>query len=152
MTTRPVPHVLAEFQDLSGRPDLAEFEVLAEDCPSRPVLDHVTGRWGTLIVLALHDGPRRFSEIRRAVAGINDKALSQGLRHLERDGLVLRNASDRFPSRVEYRLTEIGAGMEARLREMVSYLYANMGEVLDAQAGYDGDRAAHKPAAAETDA
>ncbi|MEU5873491.1 helix-turn-helix domain-containing protein [Glycomyces sp. NPDC047369] len=133
MTTRPVPHVLSEFQ------------VLADGCPSRPVLDHVTGRWGTLIVLSLHDGPRRFSEIRRAVGGINDKALSQGLRHLERDGLVLRDASDGFPSRVEYRLTEVGAGMEARLREMVTYLYANMPEVIEAQTGYD---AAH-PAPAD---
>lgn len=145
MTTRPVPHVLSEFEDLSDRPDLGEFQVLAEDCPSRPVLDHVTGRWGTLIVLSLHDGPRRFSEIRRAVGGINDKALAQGLRHLERDGLVLREPSEGFPSRVEYRLTEVGAGMEARLREMVSYLYANMGEVLQAQAGYDAAR----PGAAE---
>ncbi|GAA1665965.1 helix-turn-helix domain-containing protein [Glycomyces endophyticus] len=131
MTSRPVPHVLSEFQ------------VLADGCPSRPVLDHVTGRWGTLIVLSLHDDPKRFSEIRRAVGGINDKALSQCLRHLERDGLVSRHASDGFPSRVEYALTEVGAGMEARLREMVTYLYEQMPVVLEAQAGYD---AAH-PAA-----
>ncbi|MQM25979.1 winged helix-turn-helix transcriptional regulator [Glycomyces albidus] len=130
MATRSSDHVLSEFQ------------VLADGCPSRPVLDHVTGRWGTLIMLSLHDGPRRFSEVRRAVGGINDKALSQGLRQLERDGLVTRHASDGFPSRVEYRLTEVGAGMEARLREMVRYLYEQMPTVLQAQAGYDAEHAA----------
>ncbi|SDL44940.1 transcriptional regulator, HxlR family [Glycomyces sambucus] len=130
MTSRPVPHVLSEFQ------------VLADGCPSRPVLDHVTGRWGTLIVLSLHEGPKRFSEIRRAVGGINDKALAQGLRHLERDGLVIRDASDGFPSRVEYALTEVGTGMEARLREMVAYLYEHMPSVLEAQAGYDTEHPA----------
>jgi DNA-binding HxlR family transcriptional regulator len=116
---------------------LAEFQVLADGCPSRPVLDHVTGRWGTLVVLALHDGPRRFTEIKRSVGGINDKALAQNLRQLERDGLVSRHASDGFPSRVEYRLTDVGAGMEARLREMVVYLYEQMPTVLGAQADYD---------------
>jgi DNA-binding HxlR family transcriptional regulator len=130
-------HVLSEFGDALG-----EFEVLAEHCPSRAVLDHVTGRWGTLIMLALHNGPKRFSEIRRAVAGINDKALSQGLRQLERDGLVSRHASDGFPSRVEYRLTEVGVGMEARLREMVRYLYEQMPTVLETQAGYDAEHTA----------
>ncbi len=123
-------------------PVLAEFQVLADGCPSRPVLDHVTGRWGTLIMLSLHDGPKRFSEVRRSVGGINDKALAQGLRQLERDGLVSRHASEGFPSRVEYRLTEVGAGMEARLREMVRYLYEQMPHVLEAQAGYDAEHSA----------
>lgn len=114
-----------------------EFQVLAEACPSRPVLDHITGRWGTLILLALHDGLKRFSEIRRTVAGINDKGLAQSLRQLERDGLVRRTASAGFPSRVEYELTDAGEGIESRLRELVVHLYDRMPDVLAAQADYD---------------
>jgi DNA-binding HxlR family transcriptional regulator len=118
------------------------FEVQAEDCESRVILDHITGRWGTLVLLALHEGPMRFSEIRRAVQGINDKALAQSLKHFERDGIVDRLApADGYPSRVEYRLTESGAGLELRLRELVVHLYEEMPRVLDSHAEYDSRRA-----------
>ncbi|MFG3340034.1 winged helix-turn-helix transcriptional regulator [Glycomyces sp. NPDC048151] len=117
------------------------FEVQAEGCMSRTILDHITGRWGTLILLALHDGPMRFSEIRRAVQGINEKALSQSLKHFERDGIVDRLAPEEgYPSRVEYRLTDVGAGLEARLRELVVHLYDEMPKVLDSHAAYDARR------------
>ncbi|MBO3735032.1 winged helix-turn-helix transcriptional regulator [Glycomyces niveus] len=118
------------------------FEVQAEGCESRDILDHITGRWGTLVLLALHDGPKRFSEIRRAVQGINEKALAQSLKHFERDGIVDRLAPEEgYPSRVEYRLTEVGAGLEQRLRELVMHLYEEMPKVLDSHAEYDSRRA-----------
>ncbi|THV23542.1 winged helix-turn-helix transcriptional regulator [Glycomyces paridis] len=117
------------------------FQVTARGCDSRVVLDHVTGRWGTLILLVLHDGPMRFSEIRRAVEGVNEKALAQNLRQFERDGLVARLASDGYPSRVEYRLTETGAAVEGRLRDLVVDLYGAMPEILAAQAEYDARHA-----------
>lgn len=116
------------------------FEVNAQGCESRVILDHITGRWGTLILLALHDGPKRFSEIRRTIQGINEKALAQCLRNFERDGIVDRLASDGYPSRVEYRLTEVGTGLEARLRELVLHLYEEMPQVLSSQAAYDSRR------------
>jgi DNA-binding HxlR family transcriptional regulator len=114
-----------------------EFAVTAKGCASRVVLDHVTGRWGTLILLVLHEGPKRFSEIRRAVEGINEKALAQSLRQFERDGIVARLASDGYPSRVEYRLTEVGGELESRLRDLVLHLYGSMPTILDAHAAYD---------------
>jgi DNA-binding HxlR family transcriptional regulator len=84
----------------------------------------------------------RFSQIRRAVEGINEKALAQSLKHFERDGLVDRLApEDGYPSRVEYRLTEIGAGLEQRLRDLVVHLYGEMPKVLDAHAAFDARRA-----------
>ncbi|MEV3938008.1 helix-turn-helix domain-containing protein [Glycomyces sp. NPDC049804] len=117
------------------------FEVQAEGCESRNILDHITGRWGTLVLLALHEGPKRFSEIRRAVQGINEKALAQSLKHFERDGIVDRLAPEEgYPSRVEYRLTEVGAGLEQRLRELVVHLYEEMPKVLDSHAAYDSRR------------
>lgn len=118
------------------------FEVQAEGCESRVILDHITGRWGTLVLLALHEGPMRFSEIRRAVQGINEKALAQSLKHFERDGIVDRLAPEEgYPSRVEYRLTEVGAGLEQRLRELVVHLYGEMPKVLDSHASYDARHA-----------
>ncbi|MEU6860132.1 helix-turn-helix domain-containing protein [Glycomyces sp. NPDC046736] len=114
-----------------------EFQVTAKDCDSRVVLDHVTDRWGTLILLVLHEGPKRFSEIRRAVEGINEKALAQNLRQLERDGILARLASDGYPSRVEYRLTDLGRTIEGRLRDLVLDLYESMPAILDAHVEYD---------------
>jgi DNA-binding HxlR family transcriptional regulator len=117
------------------------FAVEAKGCASRTILDHITGRWGTLILLALHEGPMRFSEIRRSIEGINEKALAQSLKHFERDGIVDRLApDDGYPSRVEYRLTEVGAGLERRLRELVLHLYEEMPKVLDSHAEYDARR------------
>ena len=124
MSTRPV----------DAMPD---FQVLAKGCESRTVLDHVTGRWGTLILLVLHEDSKRFSELRRSVDGINEKALAQSLRQLERDGFVDRNASEGYPSRVEYRLTEAGSRMTALLSGLVMHLYEEMPQVLAAQAAYD---------------
>lgn len=113
------------------------FQVLAKGCVSRATLDHLTGRWGALILIALHEDPKRFSEIRRSIEGINEKALAQSLRQLERDGFVDRIASDGYPSRVEYRLTESGTRMAAGLSTLVELLYDEMPQVLIAQSEYD---------------
>lgn len=127
---------------MSSRPfDAApDFQVLARGCASRTVLDHVTGRWGTLVLLVLHGDAKRFSELRRSVDGINEKALAQSLRQLERDGFVDRTASDGYPSRVEYRLTDAGRRITARLTALVDDLYGEMPRVLAAQAEYDSRR------------
>src|ERR1044071_4639078 len=108
---------------------LPDFQVLARGCDSRMVLDHVTGRWGTLILLVLGEDSKRFSELRRSVDGINEKALAQSLRQLERDGFVDRNASEGYPSRVEYRLTEAGRAITAHLAALVDHLYDDMPRV-----------------------
>ncbi|MDV6271260.1 helix-turn-helix domain-containing protein [Rhodococcus globerulus] len=54
------------------------------------ILDHITGKWGVLVLNALGDGPRRFYELRSAVDGISDKMLTQTLRNFAADGLVER--------------------------------------------------------------
>ena len=66
------------------------FDVFSADCPSRAAWEHVTGRWGALVLGALADGPMRFGAVRRAVGGVSDRMLSQTLQALERDGLVHR--------------------------------------------------------------
>ncbi|WP_199044529.1 winged helix-turn-helix transcriptional regulator [Glycomyces salinus] len=114
-----------------------EFQVLAKNCPSRPVFEVITGRWSALTLLVLGEDPKRFSEIRREVDGINEKALAQSLRALERDGFVERHASDGYPSRVEYNLTGLGVSTTALLRGLVEHLQDRMPEVLEAQADYN---------------
>ncbi|WP_026924744.1 winged helix-turn-helix transcriptional regulator [Glycomyces arizonensis] len=114
-----------------------DFQVLTKDCPSRAVLEHVTGRWGTLVLIVLRQDPKRFSEIRRSVGGINEKALAQTLRALERDGFIERHASDGYPSRVEYSLTELGSSTTELLSTLAAHLERHESEVVAAQTAYD---------------
>ncbi len=65
-------------------------------------------KWMIQVLQQLQQGPRRPSHIRRAVAGISEKVLTQRLRHLEQAGLIQRHDYGVFPRRVEYRLTARG--------------------------------------------
>ena len=77
-------------------------------CPSRVLLDHVTSKWGVLVLVSLTDGPQRWSELRRRAQGISEKMLAQTLRTLEADGLVHRDQQPVMPPRVDYSLTPLG--------------------------------------------
>ena len=82
--------------------------VLAADCPSRIILNHLTNRWGALVMVALATGPHRFAELRRKVGGVSERMLSQTLKDLEGDGFVLRTAHAVVPPHVDYELTPLG--------------------------------------------
>jgi DNA-binding HxlR family transcriptional regulator len=113
------------------------YDVFARTCPSRPTLEHVTGRWGSLILVALGGGPVRFNELRRKVDGVSQKILAQTLQALERDGFVERKMISTFPLRVEYSLTDLGRPVAERLVDLFGYLEGHMPTVLAAQADYD---------------
>lgn len=114
------------------------FDVLAQRCPSRPVLEHITGRWGKLVLIALRDSPARFNELRRRVGGVSEKMLAQSLHALERDGFVAREVHSAIPPRVEYSLTPLGTRTTQKLWELVAHLEDAMPQVLAAQQDYDG--------------
>lgn len=105
--------------------DPRPFDVFATDCPSRSVLDHVTSRWGALTLAALRPGPRRFNDIARAIGGISDRMLSQTLKTLEGDGLVVR---DQQPGgqRVQYALTPQGERIADATGHLIDALYEVM--------------------------
>lgn len=108
--------------------------VLAADCPSRPVLQHLTSRWGVLVMVALATGPHRFAQLRRAVGGVSERMLSQTLKELEGDGMVRRTALDVVPPHVDYALTPLGRQAAAHLIPMVRWIEDNIGAVLAARA------------------
>jgi DNA-binding HxlR family transcriptional regulator len=112
-------------------------DVFARNCTSRPVLQDVTGRWGTLALAALHDGPSRFNALRRRVDGVSEKMLSQTLQALERDGLVLRDVQGTIPPRVEYRLTPLGAQVADKLLELIELIEGSIDAVAESQRAYD---------------
>ncbi len=83
-------------------------ELPAHDCPIREVLNRIGDKWSVLIIALLGDGPRRFSELRRAIDGVSQRMLTLTLRGLERDGLVSRTMYPTIPPRVDYELTGLG--------------------------------------------
>ncbi|MEU0223391.1 helix-turn-helix domain-containing protein [Streptomyces sp. NPDC006284] len=110
-------------------------------CPERLVMEHVTSRWGTLVLIALLDRPYRFSELRREIGGVSEKMLAQTLRTLERDGLVHRDARPVIPPRVDYSLTELGREAAEQVRDLALWTERRMAAVERARAAYDAAKA-----------
>ncbi len=133
--------VMTTQHDVSAEADdpTLEADVFARNCTSRPVLQNVAGRWGTLALVALREGPYRFSALRRRVDGVSERMLSQTLQALERDGMVHREVLETIPPRVEYTLTELGAEVAAHLEALIRLLEINMPRVREAQAAYHRD-------------
>ncbi|WP_411871634.1 winged helix-turn-helix transcriptional regulator [Vulcanococcus limneticus] len=119
----------------SGR--LAEVmrrgEVLAPECPSRAILQHVTSRWGVLVLVALMGGTHRFSELRRRVGGVSEKMLAQTLQQLEQDGFIRRVSYPVMPPHVEYSLTPLGIGIGHQVEAMTDWIEINLAKILKAQ-------------------
>lgn len=107
--------------------------LLAEACPSREVLKHVTSRWGVLVLIVLEGGTHRFSELRRAIGGVSEKMLAQTLQWLEGDGLVERIAYDVVPPHVDYSLTPLGQEAAEKVRLLSDWIEVNLSRVMAAQ-------------------
>src|SRR6266850_2245626 len=82
--------------------------VLKPQCPSRIVLDRIADKWTALIIQVLANGTRRYVALQKEIGGISQKMLTQTLRSLERDGLVLRKIYPVAAPKVEYSLTRLG--------------------------------------------
>ncbi len=117
--------------DLSMVAEVAQKgNVLAADCPSRLILQHVTSRWGALVLMALADGTLRFSEVRRRVDGVSERMLAQTLQVLESDRLVVRHAYDVVPPHVDYTLTVLGREIATRVLTLAGWIEDNLADLL----------------------
>ncbi|GAA0898290.1 helix-turn-helix domain-containing protein [Pseudonocardia zijingensis] len=110
-------------------------------CPIAPVVDIVFSRWTTPILWALHEyGRQRFVELERRIATITPKVLTQRLRQLERDGLVLRTYHAEVPPRVEYEISDLGRSLAPLFAALAEWSGAHLGEVEQARRDHDGRR------------
>ena len=108
-----------------------------DDCPVRDVLDSVGGKWTSLMMLGLADGPRRFSQLRRFIPDISQRMLTETLRDLQRDGYLTRTVYPTQPPSVEYALTPLGQSFLALLRSLVHWSTENHAAIRAARAAYD---------------
>lgn len=123
-----------------SKTESAKYDTGAELCPYRLVLEHVTSRWGVLVLMELLERPYRFSELRRAIGRVSEKMLTQTLQTLERDGLVHRDAKPVIPPRVDYSLTDLGREAAVQVKALASWTTERMADVEKARQAYDEAR------------
>lgn len=121
-------------------PQLARPDVNQPMCESRQILEHVTSRWGVLVLAALLERSYRFSELRRLIGGVSEKMLAQTLQTLERDGFVDRDAKPVIPPRVDYTLTALGREAAEQVWALARWTESRVGAVLTAREEYDEAR------------
>ena len=81
-------------------------------CPVETTLTLISDKWKVLIVRDLLTGTKRFGELKRSLSGVSQKVLTEQLRQMETDGLVLRTVYAEVPPRVEYALTPLGQSLQ----------------------------------------
>jgi len=107
-------------------------------CPVRDILDRLGDAWSVLVVLQLEAGPSRFNALKRQVPGISQRMLTVTLRHLERDGLVIREVFPTNPPSVEYTLTALGFSLGKAMQPLTAWAFEQQGVVNAARQVFDG--------------
>ncbi|RZK79639.1 MAG: transcriptional regulator [Pedobacter sp.] len=96
-------------------------EMVLSACPVTYVMNKIGSHWKPIIIFHLMSGPKRYSELRRAIPEITEKMLIQHLKQLQEDRLVNRKAEPVVPPVVTYSLTESGELLTPILNAMVAW-------------------------------
>ena len=90
-------------------------------CPVARTAEIISGKWTLLIIRDLASGVKRFNQLERSLHGISPKTLSERLRSLEEEGIIIRQTFAEVPPRVEYSLTEKGYDLVSVIESMRSF-------------------------------
>ena len=112
---------------------------------SRAAIEAIADKWRIPIIHILRDGPLRTSEIQTAIAEVSPKVLTQTLRGMERDGLLLREVYPVVPPHVEYSLTAMGKSLIKPLEELCHWAKSTLAERDAARSRFDGATSGSKP-------
>jgi DNA-binding HxlR family transcriptional regulator len=143
----PNESLVAEKAAVTLAQKMRRGELFSAGCPSRVVLQHVTSRWGVLVLVALLAGMYRFSDLRRKIGGVSDKMLAQTLQWLERDGFVLRRSYPVVPPHVEYSLTPMGIEVARQVEGLADWIEVNLPRIMDERNGPQESKDQHPPGA-----
>ena len=83
-------------------------KLVRTECPVETAMLLISNKWKIFVLHELLSGTRRFNELLRAIPSISQKVLTQNLRSMEEDGLVIREIFAEVPPRVEYTLSDLG--------------------------------------------
>lgn len=114
----------------------------AVGCPSRLLFDQIADKWSMMVLAVLDGGPLRFNAIKRRLGGVTQKALTQCLRRLERNGLVARRVIPASPVAVEYEITVLGRTLQPPFRALHAWTMSHLPEVEEARRAFDRRQAA----------
>ena len=124
--------VMSEFE-----PKVLSEVLSAAVCPCRLLLDQIADKWSVLVLASLRGGPLRFNAIKRRIEGVTQKALTQCLRRLERNGIVERRVVTTSPISVEYEITTLGRSVDRPLQALYQWTFEHLPDVERARAQYD---------------
>lgn len=109
-----------------------QLNSIIEICPVRNVVARFGNKWALLVILVLgENGPIRYNELGRKIPDISSRVLSNTLRTLEADGLVLRTFYQEVPPRVEYSLTDTGRSLVPIIIKLTEWAQKNMKTIIE---------------------
>ena len=113
------------------------IDCFSADCPSRGLFDQISDKWSMLVLISLEDEPVRFNAIKRRLQGVTQKALTQCLRRLERNGLLSRHVIPVSPIAVQYEITPLGRTLLQPFKVMHDWTLTKLPEVEEARRVFD---------------
>jgi DNA-binding HxlR family transcriptional regulator len=114
--------------------------VFDPSCSARDALELIASKWAMLILPALARGPMRNGALLRQVGGITQKMLTQTLKDLERNGLVVREDRGTVPPHVEYRLSPLGRSLSKALITLDRWAELNFPALDAARERFDAEK------------
>jgi DNA-binding HxlR family transcriptional regulator len=103
---------------MSGGTAVKKNDEIIEACPVATTVNLIGSKWKLLIIRNLLASPSRFNELQKSLDGISQKVLTESLRAMENDGLVVRTVYPEVPPKVEYELTDLGKSLAPVLDSM----------------------------------
>lgn len=116
---------------------MTELQRFAVDCPARLLFDQIADKWSMMVLTVPDGGPLRFNAIKRLLEGITQKALTQCLRRLERNGLVSRRVIPASPVAVEYGITPLGRSLQVPFKALYAWTLNHYPAVAEARSTFD---------------
>lgn len=110
---------IVEIKDVTKSVTAGKISLPA--CPVEMTLQMIGNKWKIFVLRELLPGARRFGELQKSIPNISQKVLTQNLRSMEKDGLIVRKVFAEVPPRVEYRLTELGHTLKPVIAAMLDW-------------------------------
>lgn len=107
----------------------ANKKITADICPVTYIMNRIGGYWKPIILYQLMKGPKRYSELKKAIPAITEKMLIQHLKQLEADCIVIREAKPVVPPYVSYSLSPSGKELQPVLKSMAAWAIKNSAEL-----------------------
>ena len=118
---------------------IANMSIFDTNCEGHQILEKIANKWTILIIYALSQGKKRYSDLKQQIVGVSSKMLIQNLRNLERSGLINREVYPTVPPRVDYSLTALGESLAEPLGALGEWAYRHIRDVNKATEQYDSN-------------